>query len=81
MLQKLPSGVEIQEFPEIPSLAAGISNSIVMGVDFKDTTQAAAFTISTKEKKFNLSITAPVGELLLPNTMTEGDFNKLQGEI
>lgn len=49
-----------------------------MGVDFNDTTQAAKFQIKTSGGNFEVSITAPVGELLQPNTLTENDFLKLQ---
>ena len=77
--QKLPPGVAVQEFPEISSLACGISTCLIMGIDFNDTTQPAQFSILTKEKKFSVSITAPVGELLMPNTLTENDFTVMQG--
>ena len=40
-----------------------------MAIDFNDTTQPAKFDICTQTKKFNVSITAPVGELLHPNTL------------
>lgn len=35
---------------------------------------------STKDDRFSVSIQPPVGELLLPVTMSEKDFKKEQGE-
>ena len=50
-----------------------------MAINFNDTTQPASFELCTEEKKYNVSITAPVGELLQPHTMNEKDFIKEQG--
>ena len=51
-----------------------------MAVDYNDTTQPAKFLISSSVKSTEVTIAAPVGELLQPNTVTEGDFIKLKGE-
>ena len=61
------------------SLAAGQSTTVLMSINFNDTTQPAQFQLCCKDKKYNVSITAPVGELLQPNTITENDFLNLQG--
>ena len=50
-----------------------------MAINFNDTTQPAGFELCTEERKYNVSITAPVGELLQPYTMNEKDFIKEQG--
>ena len=72
--------MELQEFPEIPAIQPNATSSVIMGIDFKDTTQAAQFSIATQEKKFPVKIVPPVGELPQPNTMTESDFCSLQGK-
>ncbi len=61
------------------NLASGATTSALMSIDFNDTTQPAQFEILTQEKTFNVGITAPVGELLQPNTLTLNDFLTLQG--
>ncbi|KAG8145005.1 hypothetical protein E2320_013389, partial [Naja naja] len=63
---KLLSGMRIQEFKEIESLAPGETVSVVMGIDFCDSTQ------------FYLSIQSPVGELMAPVFMSENEFKKEQ---
>ena len=52
---------------------------MLMAINFNDTTQPASFELCTEEKKYNVSITATVGELLQPHTMNEKDFIKEQG--
>lgn len=79
--KKLQPGMEIQEFPEIANLGGGASITVLMAIDFNDTTQPAHFQICTHSKAFSVSITAPVGELLQPTTITENDFIKLQGKL
>ncbi|XP_041375514.1 AP-3 complex subunit beta-2-like [Gigantopelta aegis] len=79
--KKLQPGMEIQDFPEIATLAVGASTSVLMGINYNDTTQPATFELTTKEQKFNVSITAPVGELLQPHTMSEMEFTSQQGKL
>ena len=61
------------------ALAPNNSTSVLMAINFNDTTQPAGFELCTEERKYNVSITAPVGELLQPYTMNEKDFIKEQG--
>uniref|UniRef100_A0AAY5EGA8 AP-3 complex subunit beta n=1 Tax=Electrophorus electricus TaxID=8005 RepID=A0AAY5EGA8_ELEEL len=77
---KLQSGMRIKEFPEIDMLPAGESVSVVMGIDFCDSTQAANFQLCTHTRKFFVSIQPPVGELMTPIFLTENEFKKEQGE-
>ncbi|XP_061173908.1 AP-3 complex subunit beta-2-like [Saccostrea echinata] len=77
----LQPGMEIQDFPEIASLGTGASTSVLMAINFNDTTQPAKFEICTLEQTFNVSITAPVGELLQPHTMGLQDFTQQQGKL
>ncbi|NXX98708.1 AP3B2 protein, partial [Centropus bengalensis] len=74
------SGMRIQEFPEIERLAPGETASVVMGIDFCDSTQAANFQLCTHTRHFYVSIQPPVGELMAPVFMSENEFKKEQGE-
>uniref|UniRef100_A0A8C3TZI2 AP-3 complex subunit beta n=1 Tax=Catharus ustulatus TaxID=91951 RepID=A0A8C3TZI2_CATUS len=75
------SGMRIQEFPEIGMhLAPGDTASVVMGIDFCDSTQAANFQLCTHTRQFYVSIQPPVGELMAPVFMSENEFKKEQGE-
>uniref|UniRef100_A0A8C7S343 AP-3 complex subunit beta n=1 Tax=Oncorhynchus mykiss TaxID=8022 RepID=A0A8C7S343_ONCMY len=78
---KLQSGMRIKEFPEIEVLPAGETVSVVMGIDFCDSTQAANFQLCTHTRKFFVSIQPPVGELMMPIFMTENEFKKEQGQL
>ncbi|XP_020312086.1 AP-3 complex subunit beta-2 isoform X14 [Oncorhynchus kisutch] len=78
---KLQSGMRIKEFPEIEVLPAGETISVVMGIDFCDSTQAANFQLCTHTRKFFVSIQPPVGELMMPIFMTENEFKKEQGQL
>ncbi|XP_030633398.1 AP-3 complex subunit beta-2 isoform X3 [Chanos chanos] len=78
---KLLSGMRIKEFPEIEVLPPGESATVVMGIDFCDSTQAANFQLCTHTKKFFVSIQPPVGELMMPVFLTENEFKKEQGKL
>ncbi|KAM6970147.1 AP-3 complex subunit beta-2 [Aplochiton taeniatus] len=78
---KLQSGMRITEFQEIESLPAGETVTVVMGIDFCDSTQAANFQLCTNSRKFFVSIQPPVGELMSPVFMTENEFKKEQGQL
>ena len=79
--KKLQPGMEIQEFPEIDSLGKGATTTVVFSINFNDTTQPAKFDLCTQDQKYNISITAPVGELLQPHTMSDGEFTTQQGKL
>ncbi|XP_019474848.1 AP-3 complex subunit beta-2 isoform X3 [Meleagris gallopavo] len=78
---KLLAGMRIQEFPEIESLAPGDTASMVMGIDFCDSTQAANFQLCTHTRHFYVSIQPPVGELMAPVFMSENEFRKEQEHL
>ncbi|KAK7121823.1 hypothetical protein R3I93_022800 [Phoxinus phoxinus] len=78
---KLQSGMRVREFSEIEVLAAGDSVTVVMGIDFCDSTQAANFQLCTHTRKFFVTIQPPVGELMTPAFLTENDFKKEQGKL
>ncbi|XP_056203548.1 AP-3 complex subunit beta-2 isoform X2 [Falco biarmicus] len=75
------SGMRIQEFPEIEHLAPGDTASVVMGIDFCDSTQAANFQLCTHTRHFYVSIQPPVGELMAPVFMSENEFKKEQDHL
>uniref|UniRef100_A0A672QGZ8 AP-3 complex subunit beta n=1 Tax=Sinocyclocheilus grahami TaxID=75366 RepID=A0A672QGZ8_SINGR len=76
---RLQSGMRIREFAEI-GLQPSESVTVVMGIDFCDSTQAANFQLCTHTRKFFVSIQPPVGELMTPVFLTENDFKKEQGK-
>uniref|UniRef100_A0A8D2LW83 Adaptor related protein complex 3 subunit beta 2 n=1 Tax=Varanus komodoensis TaxID=61221 RepID=A0A8D2LW83_VARKO len=77
---KLLSGMRVQEFKEIESLAPGETISVAMGIDFCDSTQAASFQLCTHTRQFYVSVQPPVGELMAPVFMSENEFKKEQGK-
>uniref|UniRef100_A0A803V9W4 AP-3 complex subunit beta n=1 Tax=Ficedula albicollis TaxID=59894 RepID=A0A803V9W4_FICAL len=79
--KKLPPGIRMHEFNPIECLEPGGSFTATMGIDFCDSTQTASFQLCTKDDQFNVNIQPPVGELLLPVTMSEKDFKKEQGML
>ncbi|XP_014116544.1 PREDICTED: AP-3 complex subunit beta-1 isoform X3 [Pseudopodoces humilis] len=79
--KKLPPGMRMHEFNPIECLEPGGSITATMGIDFCDSTQTASFQLCTKDDHFNVNIQPPVGELLLPVTMSEKDFKEEQGML
>lgn len=81
--QNLALGMEMHTMPDIESLAPKATSSATIGIDFNDTTQAANFEICSSTVRCNVSIPAPIGELLQPITLGENEFvmqqNKLKG--
>ncbi|OPJ90502.1 AP-3 complex subunit beta-1 isoform X2 [Patagioenas fasciata] len=79
--KKLPPGMRMHEFNPIEYLEPAGSITVSMGIDFCDSTQMASFQLCTKDDRFDVNIQPPVGELLLPVTMSEKDFKKEQGML
>ncbi|XP_065511894.1 AP-3 complex subunit beta-1 [Caloenas nicobarica] len=79
--KKLPPGMRVHEFNPIECLEPAGSITVSMGIDFCDSTQMASFQLCTKDDRFDVNIQPPVGELLLPVTMSEKDFKKEQGML
>nr|XP_040127801.1 AP-3 complex subunit beta-1 isoform X3 [Ictidomys tridecemlineatus] len=79
--KKLPVGMQMHVFHPIDSLEPEGSITVSMGIDFCDSTQTASFQLCTKDDCFNVTIQPPIGELLLPVTMSEKDFKKEQGML
>lgn len=74
-------GMQMHVFNPIESLEPEGSITVSVGIDFCDSTQTASFQLCTKDDCFNVNIQPPVGELLLPVTMSEKDFKKEQGML
>ncbi|XP_043371520.1 AP-3 complex subunit beta-1 isoform X2 [Dermochelys coriacea] len=79
--RKLPAGMKMHVFNPIEFLEPEESITVSVGIDFCDSTQTASFQLCTKEDHFNVNIQPPVGELLLPVTMSEKDFKTEQGML
>ncbi|XP_071846020.1 AP-3 complex subunit beta-2-like isoform X2 [Apostichopus japonicus] len=79
--KKLGSGMSMHPFPDINNLLIGDSATVTMGIDFRDTTQPATFEISTILRQFNVTVKAPVGELIQPVTINEAEFFKQQAKL
>ncbi|XP_062984036.1 AP-3 complex subunit beta-1 isoform X2 [Elgaria multicarinata webbii] len=79
--RKLPTGMRVHMFNPIESLEPGKMITVSMGIDFCDSTQAANFQLCTKDDQFSVNIQPPVGELLLPVTMSEKDFKRERGRL
>uniref|UniRef100_A0A8C9FMG4 AP-3 complex subunit beta n=1 Tax=Pavo cristatus TaxID=9049 RepID=A0A8C9FMG4_PAVCR len=73
--------IQISNNTDIESLAPGDTASVVMGIDFCDSTQAANFQLCTHTRHFYVSIQPPVGELMAPVFMSENEFRKEQGKL
>ncbi|XP_077673125.1 AP-3 complex subunit beta-1 isoform X2 [Eretmochelys imbricata] len=79
--RKLPAGMKMLVFNPIEFLEPEESITVSVGIDFCDSTQTASFQLCTKEDHFSVNIQPPVGELLLPVTMSEKDFKTEQGML
>ncbi|XP_059154175.1 AP-3 complex subunit beta-2-like [Physella acuta] len=79
--KKIQQGMEIQDFPEIATLGVGACTSVLMGINFNDTTQPAGFQLTSEQKSFSINISAPVGELIQPQTMGEAEFKSQQAKL
>lgn len=76
--KKLAPGMSLHEFAGIAVLSPDTTLYGTLGVDFNDTTQPAVFDLVAGGRTFSISITAPIGELLMPLAMNEADFNHNQ---
>ncbi|GAB6018942.1 AP-3 complex subunit beta-2 [Chamberlinius hualienensis] len=81
--KKLASGMEMHEFADIELLPPLSTTSTTLGLNFNETTQPAEFEILAEDRILNVTIKAPVGELLQPINLSEHEFlgqqNKLKG--
>uniref|UniRef100_A0A1L8DVV4 AP-3 complex subunit beta n=1 Tax=Nyssomyia neivai TaxID=330878 RepID=A0A1L8DVV4_9DIPT len=80
---KSPTNDSVQAFPTISQLSSNATLTETLGVDFNDSTQPISFAIQCSLGKSQVSIGAPVGELIQPIKIPEDTFrverNKLRG--
>ena len=76
--KSLPPGMSLHEFPAVSNIPADQSRTVTLGVDFKDTTQAAKFDIVIDNRPFTVAVSCPMGELVRPLNLPLVDFNKEQ---
>ena len=81
MCQTLAAGLALHEFAPIALLAPGGTVSSTLGVDFHDSTHAARLDIVTYGgRAVSVSLAAPMGEILVPVTMSTELFQKRRGQ-
>ncbi|XP_076356504.1 LOW QUALITY PROTEIN: AP-3 complex subunit beta-2-like [Tachypleus tridentatus] len=78
---KKSGDMEIKGMPEIASLPVGHSVSTNIGIDYNESTQPANLEITTEKQKFNVTIKAPIGEILQPVIINEENFSIQQGKL
>jgi len=78
--KQLGAGMSLHEFPGF-NLAPDQTLSATLGVDFRDTTQAARFDIVIGNRPNSVSLQAPTGEMVKPVRMSENTFTKEQGKL
>uniref|UniRef100_F6R4B5 AP-3 complex subunit beta n=1 Tax=Ciona intestinalis TaxID=7719 RepID=F6R4B5_CIOIN len=77
--KKLQAGLKVHDFDVIDVLEPGATTTSTMGVDFCDTTQPLVFDLCTENRKFNVNVKIPVGELVKPAAMPQTEFMKHHG--
>ena len=76
--KSLPPGMSLHEFPAVSNIPADQSRTVTLGVDYKDTTQAAKFDIVIDNRPFTVALSCPMGELVRPLNLPLVDFDKEQ---
>ena len=76
--KSLPPGMSLHEFPAVSNIAPDQARTVTLGVDFKDSTQAAKFDLVIDTRPHTVSITCPMGELVRPINLALLDFNQEQ---
>ena len=76
--KSLSSGMSLHEFPAVSNIAPDQSRTVTLGVDFKDSTQAAKFDLVIDNRPHSVTIACPMGELVRPVNLALLDFNQEQ---
>ena len=76
--KSLTSGMSVHEFPAISNIAPAGSRTVTLGVDYRDSTQAAKFDIVLDNRPHTVSISCPMGELVRPINLALMNFNQEQ---
>lgn len=78
-LQNTPVGISMHEFTSLPSLPAGATRLVTIGIDFGDSTQNVSCDLVASGRPIKINFRPSVGELIRPVTCTEGFFINQQG--
>lgn len=73
--------IEIHGFNEIQPLAPNGRCTASIGIDYNESTQPAKFELKTKENSFSLAIKSPIGEMIQPVLLSEGEFTTAQSKL
>ncbi|PRD34080.1 UNVERIFIED_CONTAM: AP-3 complex subunit beta-1 [Trichonephila clavipes] len=73
--------IEIHGFNEIQPLAPNCRYTASIGIDYNESTQPAKFELKTKEDSFSLAIKSPIGEMIHPVLLSEGEFTTAQSKL
>ncbi|KAG8197187.1 hypothetical protein JTE90_011345 [Oedothorax gibbosus] len=73
--------IEIHGFSEIETLNPNSSSTVSIGIDYNESTQPAKFVLKANENSYNLVIKAPIGEILQPVLLSEGEFTAAQSKL
>eukprot|EP00095_Tigriopus_kingsejongensis_P009742 maker-scaffold1553_size35894-snap-gene-0.10 protein:Tk09742 transcript:maker-scaffold1553_size35894-snap-gene-0.10-mRNA-1 annotation:"ap-3 complex subunit beta-2" len=79
--KNMAPGMALHEFPGIVSMDQGSSNTVTLGINFNDTTQAAKFDLVASGRCFQVKIDPSMGELIRPVAMPENLFNTEQNKL
>uniref|UniRef100_A0A915KA21 AP-3 complex subunit beta-1/2 C-terminal domain-containing protein n=1 Tax=Romanomermis culicivorax TaxID=13658 RepID=A0A915KA21_ROMCU len=81
--KKISHGMDIQGLCQLENIAVGQSKTLILGVDFADTTQCASIelVVMPGDYRFFVNLIAPVGEQLEPVVMTKDLFKNLQSRL
>ena len=74
----LSAGMSLHEFPAVSNIGPGQSRTVTLGVDYKDTTQAAKFDLVIDNRPHTVSINCPMGDMVRPINLAMMDFNQEQ---
>ncbi|XP_042902045.1 AP-3 complex subunit beta-2 [Parasteatoda tepidariorum] len=73
--------IEVHGFPERDVLPPNSTFVVSIGIDYNESTQPAKFDLKTSERSYSLSIKAPIGEMIQPVLLSEGEFMSSQGKL
>jgi len=79
--KSLPPGMSLHEFPAVSNIPPDQARTVTLGVDFRDTTQAAKFDLVIDLRPHTVTIACPMGELVRPINLALMDFNQEQGKL
>lgn len=79
--KSLPAGMDMNEFPPIAKLNAGQIVSVIIGIDFNDSTQAANFIIESSGGSSKVTLRASLGESIRSVSIPEATYRQEQSQL